>query len=386
MKELPDGIYIEMPDDVYFGFDRLGSTDMMKLADIGIGWWWQSRYNKGRKEPERPYLNFGRALHKLLLEGRNAFRESFAVQPDPRIFDRVLYKSDEYREVLEQAGLAPKELNKLKVSELLDLCRIHIRDPAIVAWPNVLQDFEISRGKKASVTHDEYYNLDLMYKIIEEDPGPEADQIRSVLNIDKVWPTLAEVTFLWHDKLGLPRRTRLDKLVPDMTLDLKSIAHTHGKSLKHAVPDHIKRMNYDVQLADHHEARTAMYAMIAERGEAAITGGSVEQRAFLLAMVEKSVPFHWVWLFYQVPDGSGRAPILLPVWEDWAGPHHINGFRKMHKARQTYIKAVADFGLNKPWREIMPLHFTSEGKPTSLALSYWGFEMDPVPDEDTLHR
>jgi hypothetical protein len=386
MEELPDGIYIDMPDNVYFGFDRLGSTDMMKLADIGIGWWWQSRYNKGREEPDRPYLNFGRALHKLLLEGRNAFRESFAVQPTQDNYTRVLTKSDDYREALEQAGLSPKELSKLKVSDLLDLCRIHIRDPAIVAWPNVLQDFDVARGRKASVTAKEYYYLDLMYKIIEEDPGPEADQIRSVLNVDKVWPSLSEVTFLWHDKQGLPRRTRFDKLVPNMTLDLKSISHTHGKSLKYAVPDHIKRMNYDVQVADHHEARKAMYALIAEKGEAAISGGTIEQRAFMLAMVEKAVPFDWVWLFYQVPDGTGRAPILLPVLEDWAGPHHINGFRKMHQAKQTYIRAVAQFGLHTPWREVMPLHYTSEGKPTSLPLSHWGFELEPVPDEDTLHR
>jgi hypothetical protein len=82
MKALPDGIYVGLSDAAYFGQDRLGSTDLVKLHKDPASWWYQSRHNRDYSRPDpTEELNFGSALHVLVLEGDDAFAGRCVISP-----------------------------------------------------------------------------------------------------------------------------------------------------------------------------------------------------------------------------------------------------------------------------------------------------------------
>lgn len=386
MEQLSDGVYFDLPEDVYFAQDRLGSSDLSKLSTQGFGWWWQSRHNPRRVSVPSPYQNFGRALHKLLLEGATAFARDFAVAPDPATYRRVLKTVKDCQDALEAAGQMPLKKSGLLAADWHDLCRLHL--PAdVVVWDNVMADFDKLRGARAAISADDGALLKIMHQMILDDDTPAGEQIRQVIGVGSEWPLMTEISFLWHDDKGVARRARFDRLTPNYTLDMKSLTNWKGKPVDQHAVDQIKSFNYSVQVGDQHIARMIMTDLIAAKGGDAIIGGTTEQRAFLIAMSQKRVPFEWVWLFYQVPSNAGSAPIVLPIWEDWKGPHHLAGHRKAVKARDKYLEGVRRFGLDRPWGEVLPLHYTAEGRPTSIPLSHWGLaDHDPVEGEDILDR
>src|SRR5690606_13642121 len=214
---------------------------------------------------------------------------------------------------------------------------------------SIIRDFEASitredGSKRPSVSAVEDRMLRLMYEAALSD-----DQTRSLIGHGEDVPALAELSFFWTDELGVKRRARFDKPVPHFTMDLKTIGNWQGRELKHAVGDHILRGGLDIQVGDQHDARRRMHDLIREHGEDCIFGGTDEERTWLRAIAERNLPWDWVWLFYQKPEPSGRAPILFPVREEWGGRYHRSGYRKARRAIQTYVDCVNRFGLDRPW-------------------------------------
>jgi len=77
------GLYFGMPEQEYFDDPALGSGDMRALVKEGApGYWWQSPYNPNRKDDDdKPSLVLGKAIHKLVLEGGDAFDALFVRSP-----------------------------------------------------------------------------------------------------------------------------------------------------------------------------------------------------------------------------------------------------------------------------------------------------------------
>lgn len=384
--DLEDGVYFDLPEDVYFAQPRLGSSDLQKLHDQRFGWWWGSAHNPNKAPRDTSAQTFGRALHKLLLEGPAAYLGAYAVAPDPADYQTVLSKVTDYQIELASRGIEPKPRPAL-AQDWLDLCRLHIPDGVgVVAWPNVIADFHKARGAKLPIEAAEHRNLMTMYDLILNSDSEAAESLRKILAMDTTFPNISELSFLWTCDKGLKRRSRFDKLVPNFTLDLKSLSNWAGRPLDMGISDHILRFGYDVQMADYQVARLAMHKMIKDRGDICIWGGTTEQRVFLEGTALKGLPFEWVWLFYQIPDANaGRAPVVFPVYEHWRGPFHTSGHRKAFKAADIYLEGIAKFGLDNPWGEIRGVHYTKEGTSSSVFLSSWGWDLDgAVANEDDL--
>ncbi len=74
---IPDGVYWSLPDDAYHADFALGASDLKRLADNPEDWWWGSNRNPDRENSDTPSRLYGRAVHKIVLEGRVAFDASF---------------------------------------------------------------------------------------------------------------------------------------------------------------------------------------------------------------------------------------------------------------------------------------------------------------------
>ena len=80
------GIYFGLSEDAYHADHALGSGSIRALANHPMYYWRDSWMNPLRRQDEEtPALLFGRALHKLVLEGIESFHKSY--QPAPRKAD-----------------------------------------------------------------------------------------------------------------------------------------------------------------------------------------------------------------------------------------------------------------------------------------------------------
>src|ERR1700693_1904245 len=79
---LPDGIYINLSNDAYHADSALGSTNERNLLKGANVYWARSPMNKKRKKEKRTEAKIvGSAIHKLLLEGREAFDAEYVRGP-----------------------------------------------------------------------------------------------------------------------------------------------------------------------------------------------------------------------------------------------------------------------------------------------------------------
>ena len=100
------GIYFGMSDEAYHSDPALGSTDLRKLliapSEFHYSW-------SGNPEPEETEetdaLLFGRAVHKLVLEGQEAFEAEYACKPEG---PDVLESAEDMRAWLRGRGLLDK--------------------------------------------------------------------------------------------------------------------------------------------------------------------------------------------------------------------------------------------------------------------------------------
>jgi len=398
--ELPDGIYLNLHQDIYFRQkDRLGSSDLMRLDKDREGWWWQSPHNPDRADNDSVYKNYGSALHCVLLEGMKVYRGRWMVRPDPKDYPHLLVTIPDIRNALKQEGVKLRGISEFTKEDWCAAAHQHI--PHRHVWDTINNRFEARRvvdrlptGEavlRPALTAVEDRMLGVMYDAAMDDP-----EIRELLLGTEETPSLAEVSFFWTDELtGIKRRARFDKPVPSFTLDLKSIGNWEGRDLVQHVGDTIQRMRYDIQLGDQHDARRHMHRMIQLYGEKCIHGGTATERTWLLAIATRDMPFSWVWLFYQKPEPRGVCPIIFPVREAWGGPYHRSGYRKARRALDLFTSYVDRFGLgptpdatgrpSRPWTRVEPLHHTApvpghEDLPI-VTLPTWGFDEYPVDGE-----
>lgn len=355
-----DGVFLNLPFDTYIAErDTLGSTDKSKLWLRGRGWWWASRLNPFWHPTERgEELLFGECAHAALLEGLHAFESRYIVAPSKRDHPDALYTVPQIKEALKNAGVYPAKSSTFTKEDWAEVAEAYLPDQPV--WENVLADFHRRLGGgRSAITAETDFAIRAMRDIALTEGDEE---MRELLSVGSKFPVLAEVSYFYTDEMGLRHRCRFDKLLPTSVVDLKTLGNWQGDDLAYSVDRHVKRMGYDVQIADYQVARRHMMAKIRE-DESCIHGGTEEEREHLIAMAhydEEHPKPSWGWIFYQKPSLSGNAPILFPVIERWAGPYHRAGHRKRHVALQTYHDSMAKFGPDKPWGQVEKAHITED--------------------------
>jgi hypothetical protein len=381
-KLLPDGLYLHLPEEIYFRQGRLGSSDWAKLYLKKEGFWWSSEMNPDYVDPnDATALNYGHGLHAALLEGDDAFEERFAVAPERSDYEGLCDTVDEIREAIAKAGFTPAPKSKAK-EEHLAAAREVI--PRVPLWADIMAAFEKSIAKTddrpalTPLSRADHRSIQVMTRVVREHP-----ELGELFRYTDAHLPLAEVSVLYTDGWGIRRRARLDLMIPTVTVDLKTLANFSGKSLNFAVGERVVSNGYHVQMADHHEARHRAYRFIVE---GKIHGATPAERLWLQRFPTDAQKWDYVWMFYQKPDSKkGDAPVVFPWWSDYAGDLHRRGLRCQREAMDTYRRCMAEFGPDKPWTRVEPVHMieaeAGRGVP-KVWLPNWIGGSDPLPDED----
>lgn len=304
MITLDDGIYVGLPSDRYFAADRLGSTDLSVLHNRPADWFYRSRHNPFYEREATAEMEFGSALHLLLLEGEEAYRAGCVIKP-------ATYIDAKTGEEKPWNGNA-------------NVCK---------AWLE-----EHDRPGVHIITEDADRRVRHMAALIQNHPELGEPMRKG----------LSEVSVLWtHEQTGIRLRARFDKLLPRFVVDLKTFgANGRGIDLTQQCLWLVKDRHMDVQRFMYFQARQAMATLIA----AGKVFGATSAQADWLAKVAAVEDWRWCWIFYRRRDDQkGYAPIVKPIYRSHFDVSFESGRQKMDVALQNYRTFVDRFGFDVPW-------------------------------------
>jgi hypothetical protein len=377
---LPDGVYIGLGEDEYFAQDALGSSDLIRLHFRREGWGWSSKNNPDFKSPTNTARNYGQALHAILLEGVDAYEERFAVIPEKP--EKVVETIKDMRFVLEKEGFSLRGTSGWIAADWAIAMRHCL--PDVPCWPAILDDFATRCGEMRKVTAVEDRMLRFMHEVAMSPDRRDNTEIRELFQSHADRPPLAEVSILKTLPNGIRRRYRLDRMFPAFDLDAKSLGNWTGRPLEYEVGEVVARNGWDIQRADHLEGRQLAYEFIRDGFQ--VYGGTLEQRQWIGAFPDEFPTWDYVWLVYQKPDPKGHAPVIFPVMDitlTAAGaPSEIlvHGLSKKRSALALYERCVAEFGLDRPWARVDPLHYTDEAFEPRIILPHYLAHQRPTDE------
>lgn len=390
-QQLPDGVYLGLGEARYFAQNAIGSSDLAYLwdDDTADGWWWRSPHNPFYfRKPSDP-LDFGSALHTMILEGREAFEARYSIAPNPRDFPDLIVSQPDLYSALREVN-APGVVAKARKADLVELAKVYLPDRHI--WDDIQARTERAAKGRVVLSAENAWMLGVMVEAAMKDPTMRA------LATAEGGVRLSEVSVFFTLPSGTRVRFRFDSLLPSANGDLKSIDNYRpGDKLTDAIGKAIGQRSLDCQAALSFTARRAMYRFI-EAGQVYInpnplpgSGDPLEQAAWL-ARFPKEAPLNldgkpgwrWLWAFFQKPDAAGRAPTIAPVWMNFGTLDHREGYRKAALGIFNYEKRVRERGLEEPWSTSLPEHHldTAMGPEGQITIPAWVKRPTPVADEE----
>lgn len=253
-NDLPNGIYFGLPEDQYHAIPRLSASGIKTLRTSALQYWYETLAPDREPEKETPAKKLGRAYHKLLLEGREAFEAAYAVAP----------KREDYPDALsglEALKAKCEELDLKKSGTIAALSeRIREADPSVQLWSDIMAEFEAEAGERERLTQDQWIEIERMAFVLEHMPS-----IKTAFT-----GGYPEVSILWTNSQGVKMKARLDYLKPRgdkaAILDIKTFGNVMNKPIEEVPATEIARNKYFIQPVVYSEAVKAAAKMYRQKG------------------------------------------------------------------------------------------------------------------------
>lgn len=341
------GLYFGLDEDAYHADPALGSGSVRALAKCPVYYWLDSHMNPLREpSPETPALLFGRALHKLVLEGLDAFQSAYAAEPSKDDYPEALVTTDDIQALLRSVSAEDRKALGIKLTgrkdELIGYAKA--ADPGCVIYDEIVQKFaeDCARSGRSRLARR-------VYDEVVTSAGYIAGE-------DRVRPAFvggrAEVSIFWDDD-GVPMKARLDyvrlgKRADGATVvlatDLKSFANVMDHPPERAVVGAIANTRLDIQAASYFRGIRRIPDFYAA-GQ--VFGADAIDAEWLAAVCTAPVDrWSWFWCFYEK-----GAPISLLRSPSQAVIDAANA--EVERAQQSYRDYMANFGT--AWRFVDPM-------------------------------
>lgn len=220
---MEDGIFFNLPDEVYHNEKRLSSSGIRDILDNPTFYWFNSNLNPLREEKPSEAMTDGKIFHAMILEGEN-FHNKFKVTP-PEI-EALNKNCSEYR-----------------------------------IWKSA-QTLEV-------ISHSKFKKFNLICDYLREE-GQLLD-----CNIFK--GGFPEVSIFWTED-GIKRKARIDYLKQNSIVDLKTFLKTKKSPLSNFVSQYFFSFRVYLQLI--YYKRAVLFALNSELP----VHGTEEQLMFWEAM------------------------------------------------------------------------------------------------------
>lgn len=249
------GIYFGMPDDAYHRIPCLSSTGIKNLQVSPMDFWARSWMNPfkdaDRDEEDSDAKIIGKAYHKRILEGREAFYDTYATEftcDD----DDVLRSGDDLKQACKDRELPVSGTKAVMTQRLLDY------DPSLKIFDALQAEYAEDHVGKVFLPERLIRRIELSAAMIENHPRLKFFFVGG----------MPEVTVIWDDpEYGLRMKARFDYLKIAAINDLKTFANQMGRPIDYAIFNEVKYRQYGIQ--------TFVYLRGAEAGKELARQGKV---------------------------------------------------------------------------------------------------------------
>ena len=264
VEAIVDGVYFDLPDDIYHAVPRLSASGLQKLC-VSPATFWRGSW----LDPDRPPLDeeqteaqlLGKAYHKARLEP-DLFEATYVRKLDKTEFPDALFTADHMKAVCEDIGLSKTGTKDVLADRLVD----HgYRDRPI--WTVMEREWEEQRNGRIPLDAKHY---DQMMRDMENIRG-NGEVAELLVN------GFAEVSIFYTDQHGIKMKSRVDYLALTHWSDFKTFENSRAKELDQALADAMRYNRYYVQAVAYRDAVEAVRV-----GGLDIIGDATDaQRAFI---------------------------------------------------------------------------------------------------------
>lgn len=316
---LAPGVYFNLPNEEYHADPALGSSNIRDLLAGGPTYWWNSGLNPNRKRKESRALDFGAAMHAMVLEGSGAFDAQYVCEPDK---EGALITLAHLQQVL-------KDRHEAKIPRTKAEAAAQVRMIAPEMRIYDLEMAEIEASGRAVLSMDDYARIQVASAMITRNPELRTAFVGGI----------PEVSVFWH-RNGVRLKCRFDYLKPVVIADLKTLGNTMGKPFPVACRETIARRALPVQAALYLEGREAL-RLFGQNGD--VFGACPQPVTWkkILAATE----YAWAWVFIQ----SVEAPITWASSLSAQNPLLEYPRTQIVNALETYKNFMAAYGLHEMW-------------------------------------
>lgn len=278
---IPDGVFLNMPEEAYHADPALGSTDLKAILTNPVQFHWHKR-NPARLEMEPDDVEreslakrFGKALHKIVLEGPDAFDASYFVEPERP--EGLLETSAELY------GWLAENCPPVRMGEPQWFAGL---DPLLIAAVTTKKGDPKKTAKRAELeAAARHMGCGVMLATWREGVAELADgreviparwerqlrMIRQVLDAHsragKVLSNGRPETSIFWEENGVRYKARFDYLRTRVVCDLKSYAVRDGQEPIETFVRAIEAYAYDLSRAHYMDARINVLPALVEAGK-----------------------------------------------------------------------------------------------------------------------
>lgn len=330
------GIYFDLPEEEYHADPSLSASGIKLITVSPLDYWVNSPMNPDKVERTSEALGLGKAYHKMILEGREAFESAFVVGPDKADYPSALEGGDALKAYCKEHGLKAS-------GTIAEMCqRIREQDAVVELWPEIKAEFDATVNGRTVITAAQYKGLRLVEIVTSRSPS----------TANAFGGGHPEVSLFWNDPLGVPMKARLDYLKPKTILDLKTFSNIMQKEVVSAVANEVARNRYFIQPIVYCRGWNAMKALYRERGDSIIHGNH-DAEIVRAALAEERTRFHFV--FVQTggtPNVIVREFAEFETYQGLGATQNASWYRgevEFRRGVQLYQRCMKEFAPGEPW-------------------------------------
>jgi len=217
-SDIADGVYLGLDSDIYHRVPALSASGIKNLLISGPDFYYRCPWlNPNYADEDTEAMFIGRAYHKRILEGREAFYGDYAQTFEPPA--ECLRTVDDIKDALNKSGIEkPKGLKADLIEQLLEI------QPRALILDELRADYEVEHHGKEFLSHDLIAKIETAAAMVEHHPD----------NKKLITGGYPEVSIFWQQD-GLRFKARLDYLKPKAFIDLKTFGNYLNKPIDNAI-------------------------------------------------------------------------------------------------------------------------------------------------------
>jgi len=356
MDEFQEGIVFGMPEDEYHAVPALSSSGVKNIHMSPMDFWARASwlnptYDVDNATGEDSVARMlGRAYHKRILEGRDAFYREYAIRFDPTLYPEALDGAKaiqgRLRELKEAGADVKLTGDKAELTE-----RLLAIEPEARIMDRIKAEYEDLHEGKTLLAEDVLDRIELAAAMIERSP-----------TLQKAFTGgHPEVSVFWLDlPSGVQCKARFDYLKPKAIVDLKTFANKSGYPAHRAIERELAYNRYPIQAAWYYDASEQLARLVTERKAYDYDDGSwqpVDNPLTRQLQLQHEKTF--IYIFQQ----KGIAPIALGRSLPRDSSHLLVAKARCESARFAYRDYFERYGKD-PWITADPIEaFDDAGIP-----------------------